>query len=1182
MAINKDDIKLFESQRLSDEGDGGGRATGHVVIDGQVNNLFRDISRIDRTVGDVSMRKVFVGVSTDNADPYLGAHAILTEAPEDERVGVVLFNTESQNDERDDARNRIESYVVPAVDTTWQLLGNQLVGQRSLLGIQRQEHRLPEIGEVYRLLNETTGDEQYVRLIKVQGTVETFTYATSDTTYVDFERRRLELGLSAPLKVTFPGGIPSPSGVEPQDSIKPTRIQTTQVADAARYYGLQRLKDTANIGDLTVKVGSVYGEIVPSARSETPLINQPGAYSARAIKPTRTSNRSLTLSFGLIGGNQSRAYLQSPAVPRTTTLSIAGGTYKDKGNGEFGHTSGSNPFDRITIDYESGQIDTFKTTGSYTSSASASYRPGAVLIGDMVSVEQEITIQNRGFNYTFDLGHEGMPEPGTLIVSYLALGKWYDIADAGNGQLEGAGTGTVDYATGAAQATLQALPDPDSALIVAYKLQNDDEVTIHQTTITPGKFEVRHLTEKTGLKPGSITIEYLVGGNTKTITDNGFGVLEGGSPVENVGTVIYADGLLSIVPDNIPDNGTSLSLSYEEGAVTNTTINGDPDGAGLFTGTIPGAPLLPGSITLEWLVQREAERLKQVRTNAEVLDYTSSRSRKVSDDGSGNWRSAGGAVTGSVDYQTGQFSVQVTQDYPFQTYYVVRHNWHFHQNSTTVTKTESFEGDGLIVKAQSNSLSHVPHIESIAAPEMTVDLLPNVEDAIMPGSVIFTWGDATYFDRAGVLYKNVSTQTNAGTAVGTLDYTGGLATFSSYPDGGNGRIAVEAMATSRSGFQTSHIAFRTPGAPLRPGSLQVWANRADTGERISAQADFNGNIASDEMDGYVDSQTGWCKIHFTDGTDDIDVLPQTVTYNTVVLTSIPLDSRLIGLDPVRLPADGRVPIYREGDVVVLAHQQTTTIGSPTAGQIITLPRGHQVAIDVVDSSGTALAQNQVTINRETGSLLFASPLVLQDKDGNPLVPPLTVTDRIEQMSVVSDVQINGDLSIIAPLAWDFPAGSTVSSAVVYGDLQARGKNIFTQRTWDSSNPNWTNERKGADTTAQYNLINYPITIDNKGAIEGKWALVFTGSTSFQIVEEKLGIIGAGSTTSDAAPTNPETSTPYWTLEKDGWGTGWASGNVLRFDTEGALAPLWLVRTTLAGQGTRQDDQFTLQVRGDAD
>ncbi len=62
MTINKDDIKVYVSQRLTDEDDAGGRATGNLVVDGEVNNLFRDISQIDRTVGDVSMRKVCVGV----------------------------------------------------------------------------------------------------------------------------------------------------------------------------------------------------------------------------------------------------------------------------------------------------------------------------------------------------------------------------------------------------------------------------------------------------------------------------------------------------------------------------------------------------------------------------------------------------------------------------------------------------------------------------------------------------------------------------------------------------------------------------------------------------------------------------------------------------------------------------------------------------------------------------------------------------------------------------------------------------------------------------------------------------------------------------------------------------------------------------------------------------------------
>ena len=98
MAITNDDVKLFESERLSDMEDDGGRIMGNEVIDGNVNNLFEDISRIDRTVGDVALRKAFIRISTDNNDTYLGSHLILTEPPKDKNVSVLLFNTDSQTD----------------------------------------------------------------------------------------------------------------------------------------------------------------------------------------------------------------------------------------------------------------------------------------------------------------------------------------------------------------------------------------------------------------------------------------------------------------------------------------------------------------------------------------------------------------------------------------------------------------------------------------------------------------------------------------------------------------------------------------------------------------------------------------------------------------------------------------------------------------------------------------------------------------------------------------------------------------------------------------------------------------------------------------------------------------------------------------------------------------------------
>ena len=77
-------------------------------------------------------------------------------------------------------------------------------------------------------------------------------------------------------------------------------------------------------------------------------------------------------------------------------------------------------------------------------------------------------------------------------------------------------------------------------------------------------------------------------------------------------------------------------------------------------------------------------------------------------------------------------------------------------------------------------------------------------------------------------------------------------------------------------------------------------------------------------------------------------------------------------------------------------------------------------------------------------------------------------------------------------------------------------------------------------------------------------------------------IATGTTAADCVPINPQTGTPYFTIRKEGWGTGWAAANAVRFNTDSALGPVWIARTVLSGQGTVEDDEFRLQIRGDAD
>jgi len=73
VAIETKNLVLYKSERLSDTEDGGGKYSGQMIEDGQSNNLFNDVSELDRTMGDVSLRKLFPAVTTNDTDLLMGA-----------------------------------------------------------------------------------------------------------------------------------------------------------------------------------------------------------------------------------------------------------------------------------------------------------------------------------------------------------------------------------------------------------------------------------------------------------------------------------------------------------------------------------------------------------------------------------------------------------------------------------------------------------------------------------------------------------------------------------------------------------------------------------------------------------------------------------------------------------------------------------------------------------------------------------------------------------------------------------------------------------------------------------------------------------------------------------------------------------------------------------------------------
>ncbi|WP_169406512.1 hypothetical protein [Pseudomonas sp. gcc21] len=660
MTINVEDVKLLKSQRLTDEEDGGGRATGDAVTDGEVNNLFPDISRLDRTLGRISLRKTFAGVMTDNADPYLGVHSIITKGPADPRVSVLLFNTGSQTDERVDARSVIEGYVVPSTIAQFELLGDQYAGQRTITGIQRLEARLPEIGEVYQLVHGLVN--QYVRIGSVEGSEEEFIIDYGGGNFITITRRRLTLGITSPLTTLYPGGQVTPAGTSEKNlsGEDKSKVRATEVADSARYYGISQLAQPALSGDMTVVVDSVYSQLVPSATRESALTNQSGGARARYLVPSTPDSRSLTLSFTQVTSGQSRAFLTTGAFQLSVELSISGGIYADDGKGELTHRSGSNSFSRITVDYESGEINAFRSS-TFTGSASVNYRPATAISGQAITGEIDITLGSRGFAYTLNLAN-AKPRPGTLSVSFMALGKWYELRDQGNGELTGEGSGTVDFASGSVSVSLNALPDVGTSLIYSYIGQLDNNLQTHVGSGSAPEIRVEHRLPHDGIQPGSLATTVTMGGSAKPLTDNGDGTLTG---EPGTGRIVYATGEVSLLLTATPDAGSTVQFAYERaGHDIDTPMTASPDTGGIVSGTIAGAPLEPGSVNIRWQCQRTALVPSAVGTSGGTYTGTVTVEHEANDDGAGNWQ----GYTGSINYSTGAFSLKVEQLYDYAEY----------------------------------------------------------------------------------------------------------------------------------------------------------------------------------------------------------------------------------------------------------------------------------------------------------------------------------------------------------------------------------------------------------------------------------------------------------------------------------------------------------------------------------
>lgn len=1178
MAINPTDVQIMRPERVTDETDGGGMMTGVAIASGDINNLWDDIPRTMLAYGGVSLRKLFCAIRSANVDKFLGAHAMLASDAAAPNVSTLLFSTGDHYDERNSAQDKIEQFVVLGTRSGLRPVGTQREGQTALVLYGDKETDAPEVGAVMYLI--APGKSQPVKITKVGDiALTTFTYLDKDGNYQTFRAYQMVLSISQPLQYDFPGNDPAPY------TQHATEIFNTQSNNSAKYYGIKPLAQAATAGDRAVVVDGIFAPIVPAATTEQAIVDQTPGIAQRTVQPTGAAQ---TRNLGTVSGPQTFT-LPTAWVPGSLRLTVGASVYAENGNG-LRLLSGSDYVTDAVVTPTDGVL-AFTVSGSR--SVSVEYQPGVALELTPYTKSVEISAGNRQITYTEQL--QPPPMPGSVRVEFAYLGRWYVVTDNGTGVLAGNGaSGTINYTTGSVALTLPGEPDMGSRIIYTWAQSSF-------TTLASGARDVYLGIDLDGNPAaGTAVVSWQRGSNSYTASAGADNSLAGG-----------ADGYLQ---------GSRLlfrSANLPSGPVT---VNYQRQLAGeRLTSNLAVAQQTGGTITLNTGIPNlrpetvffTLNATWTVTTNVAGTISTTRLRRTLIFQGNANGQlmlSTGGPVRGSIAASTGVITISadalqvVVQEWVLPSQ--VLQNWQM----VTVTKPMRIESQTAAVKFYT---SNATEAASVTVPFEELKLVAQLTDRpLVPAALHLRVGGDDLVDRGdGYLYRGWNAGTGAGIQCGTLNYAGGdveinYSALQPHISNLNSSLLAGADGVGAAAAVVS-VVFRSVASPLRPSGLQFLARRATDGALMRAVSDNDGVITGSfdtgdtvsslpqpgSVNGYslpfvptpttggaasgvVDYSTGVVSIEFTQ-----PVILTTLTYNAVTYTTVPLSPEVLGLNPVRLPTNGRVPVFQPGYLVVIHNTQSIALATPTAGQAIDCGRENLAQVHIRDAAGVDLDPAMYSVNKATGIITLADPFTAQDEQTNSLTMPLTVTHRQEDMAAVGTVSVDGTLQLLTSLRNSYSAGDTfVSAAVNFGTLQARVRNLFDE----SSDPGWFDARQGSEATATYDALNYPVLVDNRSAVQERWKLKFTSSTGFQVIGEKLGIIGTGSINADYSPINPMTSEPYFTIRAAGWGGGWVTSNILRFNTDAAAAPLWAIRTVLPDSEPLADDVISVEFRGDAD
>ena len=1194
--LTTQDLRFYPTENLTDSDDGGGLMVRDPLT-GADNELFNPVSDQDRTIGRFSARSVHAAVRRPDAAKLGGAHVIISKPAKAANVSHLLYRGVRYGERRKDIIKRIAAYAVYTIESKMTLLSTQSLGSRIVQAYQRTDEALPLVGDVYCLRQVKKGyptEEQYIQVIRVSSENRTFT--TPDGK--DFVRTVVKMETSTALTADFIGAdYPSITHADP-----PCLLMETHISDSASYYGVKPLVEAIRANTQTIRLPSIMEKLVPTSQVETPLTDYTAAGQRQLIFDA-AKGESVLSAYNAI--NDSTVLHAGNAItPGSLRLTTNGITVSDRGGTLYrGDTAVG------TVDYARGELrfsETLSSGGSWT----LYFRPAAELLQVADTASIPVLINNRSYNYVLTI--LPVPAPGSLQVSYRAQGRWYDLRDDGSGALRGGssghGSGSLNYRTGSVSITCGEMPDVGSEVLFSWGTQ----ATVHNRADSQPAASMLIATEA-GLAPNTVKLSWTDNG-AKTAQDDGQGNITGAWS----GTVDYRSGDITLSSYPGGEQRLDVKVDYSVGQPQTAEWKAPSrDGSGNVNLTLGQTQIKPRSVELTYNVLVEDYDTKVQAGEAytrQVDPYVT-----VRDDGAGALRDDGGVSRGSINYATGVIrlkpdavvkipkaiyrkqpmgeeivSTQGTTQTVKPLYRMVFAGYEYVEALAAAPIDDSFVVTAKFRGAQSEDA----RTKKASSGVLRLDLLPTYAERIVPGSVRFAIGQETYFDRRGELYYRLEPATGAAARVGSINYETGIATVEQAPAGA---VSLQALAGTVSANPVDTAVWRIPASPIRPASLQITATPL-TGGQLNVRADNGGKISGGNVEGTVDYETGVVRVRFgkwvvaagneskywynPDAVRDdgkiwqpAQVYADTILYNAVSYTYLPLDTSAIGIDAVRLPADGRVPIFRRGDMIVIGHRLSDDLGSAhSAGQTVRLSRDHIDSLCLRDAKNQAIEAKWYDYDLDAGTLTWATPL-----DLSAYTMPIAAHHAREEENRVIVADIDGTLQLQFPTGRDYPKEDTyISSALIGGDLEVRHSPPWSQKLFDNV---WSDDPRGDAITAKLNLKDYPLVLTDDGATTDRWAIVWRDGTQFDLYSEALGFVGRYDALQDLAPINAATGKPYFVLKKGAFGINngaspWAVGNAVRLNTYGTHLGVWILRAVQpSAQKQTETDGFTMCLRG---